>query len=103
MVKEIFPSSYECACGYQLDFCDRTIRDLKRMSERKQQRLIADDEKHGCVCSGMSCRHPMSCEQKETKLIVSWAPNARCGGSARSALQRTQSLGARPLTPDLRH
>lgn len=49
MVKEIYPSSYECACGYQLDFCERTIRDIKRMSERKQQRLMADDEKHVVV------------------------------------------------------
>ena len=49
MVTEIFPSFYECACGYQQDFCERTIRELKRMSATKRQRLIAEDEKHVVV------------------------------------------------------
>ena len=49
MINEIFHSSDECACGYQLDFSERTIRELKRMSATKRQRLIADDEKHVVV------------------------------------------------------
>ena len=49
MVTEIFPSSYKCTCGYQLDFSERTIRELKRVSGTKGQRLIADDEKHAVV------------------------------------------------------
>ena len=36
MPKEIFPSSYECDCGHQSDFCENTIREIKAMSLRKR-------------------------------------------------------------------
>src|SRR5438105_12191270 len=36
MPKEIFPSSFECDCGHQSDFSERTVRELKAMSQKKK-------------------------------------------------------------------
>ena len=36
MPKEIFPSSFECDCGHQSDFSERTVRDMKAMSQKKK-------------------------------------------------------------------
>src|SRR4030095_3701407 len=36
MPKEIFPSSFECDCGHQSDFSERTVRDIKAMSQKKK-------------------------------------------------------------------
>ena len=52
MPKEIFPSSYRCDCGYQSDHFENTIRELKQMSIRSQQRLGSDDGEHVVVFSG---------------------------------------------------
>ncbi len=43
MPKELFPSSYECDCGHQLDFCENTVNEMKRMSMRKKQYLGGSD------------------------------------------------------------
>jgi LexA DNA binding domain-containing protein len=40
MAKEIFPSSYLCNCGHQLEFSENTVRELKQKSKRKRQWLI---------------------------------------------------------------
>jgi len=40
MPKEIFPSSYLCDCGYQVDFSENTVSELKQKSKRKRQWLI---------------------------------------------------------------
>jgi hypothetical protein len=39
MPKEIFPSSFECDCGHQSDFCEGTVNEMKRMSRSKEVRL----------------------------------------------------------------
>lgn len=39
MPKEIYPSSYLCDCGHQSDFFENTIREVKRMSQKKKVRL----------------------------------------------------------------
>ena len=39
MPKELFPSSYLCDCGHQSDFFENTIREAKRMSQKKKVRL----------------------------------------------------------------
>src|SRR5216684_7125493 len=36
MPKEIFPSSFECDCGHQSDFSERTVREMKTMSQKKK-------------------------------------------------------------------
>ena len=38
--KEIFPSSYLCDCGHQLDFSENTVSELKHKSIKKRQWLI---------------------------------------------------------------
>ena len=52
MPKEIFPSSYRCDCGYQSDFCENTITEMKRVSIRRPQRLGSDDGEHIVVFNG---------------------------------------------------
>lgn len=36
MPKEIFPSSYVCDCGHQSDFFENTIREIKKMSQKRK-------------------------------------------------------------------
>jgi hypothetical protein len=43
MAVEIFPSSFRCDCGQELHFFENTIRDMKKMSTKKQVRLGDDD------------------------------------------------------------
>ena len=43
MARGIFPSSYECDCGHQSHFFERTIREMKADSHRRPER-IADSE-----------------------------------------------------------
>ena len=39
MPKEIFPSSYECDCGYVAHFFENTVKEIKKLSQVKQQWL----------------------------------------------------------------
>ena len=39
MPREIYPSSFECDCGCQSDFCEGTVNEMKRMSLTKEVRL----------------------------------------------------------------
>ena len=50
MPKEIFPSSFECDCGHESDFSERTVRDMKAMSQKKKV-YLADSapEEHTIV------------------------------------------------------
>ena len=43
MAKELVPSSYQCDCGHQSNFFERTIREMKADSHRRPER-IADSE-----------------------------------------------------------
>lgn len=51
MIREIYPSSYLCDCGYQADFFERTVASLKQLSRQKRRRvrLGCDDDKHVVV------------------------------------------------------
>src|SRR5712691_12865809 len=50
MPKEIFPSSFECDCGYQSDFSENTVREIKAMSQKKRVYLRdAASEEHTIV------------------------------------------------------
>jgi hypothetical protein len=50
MPKEIFPSSFECDCGHQSHFAERTVRELKVMSQKKKVYLgDAAPEEHTIV------------------------------------------------------
>jgi len=50
MPKELFPSSFECDCGHQSDFSERTVREMKTMSQKKKM-YLADSapEEHTIV------------------------------------------------------
>jgi hypothetical protein len=52
MPKEIFPSSFLCDCGYQCDFFENTVREIKRLSMKRRQRLGAGDDRHTVVFEG---------------------------------------------------
>ncbi len=52
MPEEIYPSSYRCDCGYQSDFCENTVTEMKQASSRRPQRLGSDDGKHVVVFNG---------------------------------------------------
>ncbi|GAB6910158.1 hypothetical protein JCM12296A_60150 [Desulfosarcina cetonica] len=39
MATGLFPSSFKCDCGEELDFSEGTIREMKKMSKNKHARL----------------------------------------------------------------
>ncbi|BBO91006.1 hypothetical protein [Desulfosarcina ovata] len=39
MATELFPSSFRCDCGEELDFSEGTIHEMKKMSKNKHVRL----------------------------------------------------------------
>jgi hypothetical protein len=49
MPKEIFPSLYICDCGYECDFSESTVNQVKAASMKRKQELIADDGLHGVI------------------------------------------------------
>ena len=49
MPREIYPSSYVCDCGYQCDFSENTISEIKTASMKRKQGLIADDGMHEVI------------------------------------------------------
>ena len=54
MPREIYPSSFECDCGHPSDFSENTVREMKRMSQRKEVRLADDSgpDNHTIVFRG---------------------------------------------------
>jgi hypothetical protein len=53
MPRELFPSSYECDCGHQSHFFERTIREIKAMSMKRKQFLSdSEPQQHTIVFSG---------------------------------------------------
>lgn len=49
MPKEIYPSLYICDWGYQCDFSENTVREVKTASMKRTQNLIADDGLHEVI------------------------------------------------------
>jgi len=43
MAKEIFPSSFICDCGQELDFFENTIKEMKKSSKNKRVQLGEDE------------------------------------------------------------
>jgi hypothetical protein len=53
MAVHIFPSSYRCDCGHESHFSERTVREMRLMSQRRRQ-LLTDSEidKHSIEFEG---------------------------------------------------
>ena len=43
MAVEIYPSSFRCDCGQELDFFESTVEEMKQMSKNKRVRLGEED------------------------------------------------------------
>ncbi len=43
MATELFPSSFRCDCGEELDFSENTVQKMKKMSKKKEVRLGEGD------------------------------------------------------------
>lgn len=82
MPKEIFPSSYVCDCGEECHFSENTVRQMKEMSRRKAQELIADDGKHRIVFEG-------------GEWVAIWCPVAGKELSAKSKPRRRVTAGGK--------
>jgi hypothetical protein len=52
MPKEKYPSSFVCDCGYESHHFENTIKELKKLSFKKKQRLGSDDDAHTIVFDG---------------------------------------------------
>jgi hypothetical protein len=46
MATFIFPSSYRCNCGHELNFATRTVRQMEAMSLRKPERVGEGHDPH---------------------------------------------------------
>jgi hypothetical protein len=74
MAREVFPSSYECDCGHRSQFFENTVKEMKKLSMKKQQ-VLADSEvaEHKIVfyrgqavkiiCPKSSAKHPISADE----------------------------------------
>jgi hypothetical protein len=49
MPQEIYSSSFICDCGYQCDFSESTVSEIKAASMKRKQALIADDGLHEVI------------------------------------------------------
>jgi hypothetical protein len=49
MPQEIFPSLFICDCGYQCDFSESTVNEVRAASMKRKQALIADDGLHEVI------------------------------------------------------
>jgi hypothetical protein len=48
MATFLFPSSFRCDCGHQIDFFENTVREMRELSaKRAKPQTIGDDAKHG--------------------------------------------------------
>ena len=48
MAAFLFPSSYRCDCGHQVDFFENTVREMQKMSsKRSKPQIIGDGSDHG--------------------------------------------------------
>ncbi len=48
MATFLFPSSYRCDCGHQVDFCENTVREMQKLSaKRPKPQTIGDGSDHG--------------------------------------------------------
>ncbi len=44
----LFPSSYRCDCGHQVDFFENTVREMSELSrKRSKPQTIGDGSDHG--------------------------------------------------------
>jgi hypothetical protein len=70
MPKEIYPSSYICDCGYQCDFSESTVKEVRAASMKRRQELIADDGQHGVTLDHgkmVSLYCPRECKEFKVK------------------------------------
>ena len=44
MAIHLFPSSFRCDCGHESHFSERTVREMRKESQRRRQ-LLGDSEK----------------------------------------------------------
>jgi hypothetical protein len=44
MALHVFPSSYRCDCGHESHFSERTVREMRKVSQRRRQ-LLGDSER----------------------------------------------------------
>ncbi len=44
MAIHLYPSSYRCDCGHESHFTERTVREMRQLSQRRRQ-LLTDSEK----------------------------------------------------------
>jgi hypothetical protein len=51
MIREVAVGTCRCSCGFEMNFFENTILDLKQMSKKKRQVLQADDRKDELVFS----------------------------------------------------
>ena len=43
MANTIYPSSYECDCGHQSDFCENTVREMQERSRKRRKPMLLMD------------------------------------------------------------
>jgi len=43
MATELYPSSFRCDCGEELHFSERAIKEMRKMSKKKQVRLVREN------------------------------------------------------------
>lgn len=47
MAAFLFPSSYRCDCGHQVDFFENTVREMSELSSKRSKPQTIGDGSHG--------------------------------------------------------
>ncbi len=96
MPEELFPSSYRCDCGHESHFSEGTVREMKRMSRRREVRLgdAAPDE-HVIVFYGgemvdIHCPHQAQRRTTKKRTAKSSATKKRTANQRIPAEVKTQ-------------
>ena len=85
MPRHIYPSSYECDCGRVLHFCEGTIWEMQKISQRKRSSIGEGDDRHGVIFD-------------KGEWVAIYCPEARAEIPARAVTSPPSSKTARATT-----
>ena len=93
MPREIDGCSYVCDCGYQLDFCENTIREMKEGTRRKRGGISEGEDNHAAFFH-RGRFVAMYCPKVKGEIPVAGAEEAGREDRATGAARRGRAEGA---------
>lgn len=67
MVKDIYPSGYECDCGHQSHFCENTVKEMREISFKKKAYLADSENEEHTIVFHLGVVVDILCPKKKTR------------------------------------